>query len=505
MPSEVPAPPRRPLRRAVLLAFVPLCAVLVAAGTSQFLLARAVHQDVQRLFEELREVALARALVDELRGVQQWIEAAPDATTANQPLVLTDVRAHHRAALEHLDRFQQPSDPSRADHGSVETALLARIRENLTASKQRLDGPAPLRELSLPIEAARHDALSLSSAIEDETRTIGVDLDQRSDDLAQFLVLLGLVCALTVGGLGWLLQTRVLRPVRELRAAAVRLSRGELDTEVPGAVPDELGDLAATFRGMAGRLRQGRQELELQVEQRSREVLRSARLAQLGTLAAGIAHEINNPLASIVTCSDGLLRELDRGSSTPQSLRDYLQILQKEAMRARDITVRLLHFARHDEPRREAVDLLHEAREVGAMFAHQLQDRQVTLRCESAAEPSPTFVGDPAEWRQVLFNLLRNALDASPAGACITITVQAHGDGIRLQVRDQGPGIPVADVDRIFEPFYTTKAPGLGTGLGLPIVLRIVEAHGGRIRVDDGAPGAVFTIDVPSARGEATT
>ena len=503
MPTEHAAPPRRPLRRAVLLAFLPLCAVLLAAGASQFLLARAVHEDVQRLFEELREVALARALVDELRGVQQWVEAAPDATAITQPLVLTDVRAHHAAALEHLDRFQQPKDPSHEEHDRTESALMDRIRRSLLDSRQRLATDAPLRELATLVNTARHDALSLTRAIENETRTIGVDLDQRSDDMAQFLVLLGLVGALTVGGLGWLLQVRVLRPVRELRAAAVRLSRGELDTEVPGAVPDELGDLAATFRGMAGRLRQGRQELELRVEQRSREVLRSARLAQLGTLAAGIAHEINNPLASIVTCSDGLLRELDRGTSTPQSLRDYLQILQKEAMRARDITVRLLHFARHDEPRREAVDLLHEAREVGAMFAHQLQDRQVILRCAGAAEPSPTFVGDPAEWRQVLFNLLRNALDASPVGGTISLTVQQHGEHVRLVVRDQGAGIPASEVDRIFEPFYTTKAPGQGTGLGLPIVLRIVEAHGARIRVDNANPGAVFTIDVPSGRGDA--
>jgi two-component system, NtrC family, sensor kinase len=497
VPTELPPPPRRPLRRAVLLAFVPLCAVLVAAGTSQFLLARAVHQDVQRLFEELREVALVRALVDELGGVQQWVAAAPAATASSQPLVWADVRTHHTAALEHLDRFQRPRDPSRTDHDHAEAALLTRIRGNLADSSRVLDAPVALRELQAAIDAAHHDAQSLTRAIEDETRTIGAALDQRSDDLAQYLVLLGLVCALTVGGLGWLLQARVLRPVRELRAAAVQLSRGELDAEIPSSGPDELGDLAATFRGMAGRLRQGRQELEQRVEQRSREVLRSARLAQLGTLAAGIAHEVNNPLASIVTCSDGLLRELDRGNAAPEALREYLQILRKEALRARDITVRLLHFARHDEPRREAVDLLHEAHEVGAMFAHQLQDRQVTLRCEASADPAPTFVGDPAEWRQVLFNLVRNALDASPAGACITITVQPHGDGVRLQVRDQGPGIPTADLDRIFEPFYTTKDPGHGTGLGLPIVLRIVESHRGRIRVDNAEPGAVFTVDVP--------
>jgi signal transduction histidine kinase len=250
---------------------------------------------------------------------------------------------------------------------------------------------------------------------------------------------------------------------------------------------------------MAGKLLQSRAELEQRVDERSREVLRTAQLAQLGTLAAGIAHEINNPLASIVAGADGLLRELDRSGRSDEGMREYLQILRKEGLRARDITVRLLRFARQDKPRREPVRLPDEAREVAAMFGHQLADAGVALQLVGA-DDAPAILGDPAEWRQVLFNLLRNALDASPRGGVITVAFGRDHDDALLVVQDQGTGIPPELVDRIFEPFFTTKEPGRGTGLGLAIVHRIVTAHGGRIGVQNGEQGAVFTIHVPMLR-----
>jgi signal transduction histidine kinase len=263
--------------------------------------------------------------------------------------------------------------------------------------------------------------------------------------------------------------------------------------------PDELGELATAFRTMAERLRQGRQELEQRVEQRSREVLRSAQLAQLGTLAAGIAHEINNPLGSIVACADGLLRDLAApGPRDLEAVRDYLQILRKEALRARDITVRLLRFARHEPTRRETVWLGAEVDEVKALFEHQLRDAGLTLQVLGDGH-GPPIHGDAAEWRQVLLNLLRNALDASPRGGTIRLELGTSDGEAWLAVRDEGHGIPAADLDRVFEPFFTTKQPGAGTGLGHAIVHRIVTAHGGTITAANDAPGSRFTIRVPAA------
>ena len=499
MHAEEARTPRRPLRRAVWFAFAPLCLVLGIATTSQFVLARAVHADVQRLFEELREVGLARSLVDELRGVQQWVVTAPTATRASQPLVVADVQRHHDAATLTTGRFQTHGDPSRQQHDAGESGLLERIRGALQTSAGRLDAGAALADLAPSIDLAMHHAQVLIQTVEAETREIGADLDQRSANMAQFLLLLGTVSLATLGGLAGLLLRRVLRPVRELRNAAIRLGRGDLDAPVPVHHADELGDLAQTFRAMANKLRTSRLELEERVEQRSREVLRTAHLAQLGTLAAGIAHEINNPLASIVACADGLLRDLDRGTRAEDGMREYLQILRKEGLRARDITVRLLRFARQDHPRRERVRLPDEAREVLALFGHQLSDAGVAVHL-TGADDAPAILGDPAEWRQVLFNLLRNALDVSPRGGAITLEFGRDDGDATLTVGDAGPGVPPELLDRVFEPFFTTKEPGRGTGLGLAIVHRIVTAHGGRISVSNGPIGARFVVHVPIAR-----
>ena len=499
MTAESP-PPSRSLRRTVAWSFAPLVVVVLAAAVCQFVLARTVHRDVQRLFEELREVSLVRALVDELGGISQWVDTTPVATAASHPLVFTDVRRHHDAAAATLRRFVLPEDPSSLAHDDKEDALLHSVGDGLQALARGLDGDQPLSSLRATLAGVHHAAATLAATIENESREIGDQLDRRSDEMAQFLLLLGLVSVVTVGGLGWLLLRRVLRPVQELRRAAKRLGQGDLDTVIPHTRDDELGDLATTFRTMAGRLRDSRAELEARVEQRSREVLRSARLAQLGTLAAGIAHEINNPLASIVAGTEGLLRDLDRGrTQAGEGTREYLQILRKEAQRAQDITTRLLRFARHDSPRREPVHLAAEAREVAALFAHQLQDAGVQLQLHGD-DAGPAILGDPAEWRQVLFNLLRNALDESPRGGSIRVDVTAVADDVQLQVADDGPGVPAELLDRIFEPFFSTKEPGKGTGLGLAIVHRIVEAHGGTVRVANGARGDCFTILVPILR-----
>lgn len=499
MQNEETRTPRRPLRRVMWLVTAPLAVLLLAAGIGQFVLARSVHADVQRLFEELREVDLARTLLDELRGAQQWVVTAPQANAAEAPLALADARRHHAAALATLRRFQSHGDPSRKGHEDNEDRLVERVRLALDAAAAPLAAGAPLGDLARPIDEALHHATVLIRAIEDETREIGDHLERRSADVAQFVVLLGLVSVATLAGMAWLLLRRVLRPVRELREAAIRLGRGELGTHVPVHHADELGDLALTFRAMAQKVRSSHDELERRVEERSREVLRTAHLAQLGTLAAGIAHEINNPLASIVAGTDGLLRELDHSGRDDPPTRDYLQLLRKEAMRARDITVRLLRFARQEGARREPVALAAELQEVAALFAHQLADAGVLLRIVGA-DLAPLVLGDPAELRQVLFNLLRNALDASPRGGTITASFATDVDEVVLRIADEGPGIPAELQDRVFEPFFTTKEPGRGTGLGLSIVHRIVTSHGGRVHAGNGSRGAVLAVHLPIAR-----
>jgi signal transduction histidine kinase len=474
---------------------VPLACALVAASVAQWNYARAVHAELERLFEELREVAVVRALIDELRGVEQWINVPLPTSAEAQAFVRRDVEQHLAAALATVRRFQPDRDPSRPGHDHEEARLVAQLRDQLQSMIAAAGERRALAGLREPLAASRHAAASLAAAIERESRDVGDHLDRGSEAMRQLLLLLGGAGLLTLGLLGWSLLRRVLQPVDDLRHAAVRLGDGNLAVEIPRHRDDELGDLAGAFRAMARQLRANRDELEARVVARTQEALRSARLAQFGTLAAGVAHEINNPLASIVAAADGLLRS---AASADQAQVEYLHILRKEALRAKDITTRLLRFAREDQGRRAPIRLADEIREVAAFLGHQLQQAGLRLELDLAAADA-VIDGDAEEWRQALLNLLRNAMDASPPGGAIRLQLACRDGVLRLVVADEGPGIPADLRQRVFEPFFTTKPTGQGTGLGLAITHRIVEAHGGRIYIDDAPVGARICIELPLA------
>jgi signal transduction histidine kinase len=247
------------------------------------------------------------------------------------------------------------------------------VRLALEAAAAPLDRPAP-RCASSPDRSTKRCTTRtvLIRAIEDETREIGDHLDRRSADVAQFLVLLGLVSVATSAGMAWLLLRACCGRCANCAQAAIRLGRGELDTHVPVHHADELGDLALTFRAMAQKVRSSHAELERRVEERSREVLRTAHLAQLGTLAAGIAHEINNPLASIVAGTDGLLRELDRSAATTRRRATTCRSCARRRCGRATSRCACCASPARTSARREPVALAAELREVAAMFAHQL-------------------------------------------------------------------------------------------------------------------------------------
>lgn len=503
------APVRRPLWHAVALALMPLCLVLAIGIAAAAGSARQVHQDLQRLLEESRESALARSLSYDLAGCQRWLALADDATGPPAEVVQGDLRHHLRGALTAMQRFAVDDDPSSAVHQTEEAQLLHQIADACQQLQALLEQGAAVAELRAPLERAARDAALLSSRIDQEALELGQDANERTDHLRQLLLVLGAASVLTCVWLLFLLRRRVLRPVAALQSATVALTRGA-DVDVPQGVDDELGRLGSLFALMAQKLRAHHNELEQRVAERSREVLRSAQLAELGSLAAGIAHEINNPLASIAACAEGLQRELQReGRLDPDGLREYLAIVHREAMRAKDITAGLLHLARQDQPQQQLFWLGHELNGIAQLFTHQFAKKGVALQIEAcgptagrAAGQGPAVRGCAAEFRQVLLNLLRNALDASPAGTAVSVRCGALADAAIawLEVADQGPGIPSELRDRVFEPFFTTKPPGQGTGLGLAITHRIVTSHGGRLSVQDRSEGgACFRVELPLA------
>jgi signal transduction histidine kinase len=261
--------------------------------------------------------------------------------------------------------------------------------------------------------------------------------------------------------------------------ATEAVAAGEFARRAPEAATRELDRLAASVNRMTERLLDAQSAL-----------VRAEKLATVGRLGAGIAHEVGNPLAAI----GNYLEVLRRRGVDPE----IVAAMGREAGRIDAIVRGLLDYARPRTVPREPVD-------VGAlaMGAVELLRVQGVLKDDSVAveaDPAtPLVAGDPVALEQVLVNLLLNAVDAAGDGGRVRVRTGPSQGGAEVVVTDSGPGVREADAARIFEPFFTTKEPGRGTGLGLAIVQRVVEDHGGRVSVRRGpAGGAEFTVLFPT-------
>ncbi len=334
---------------------------------------------------------------------------------------------------------------------------------------------------------------------------------------------IAVAAALTVVGaivLSWMLASYVTSPIRALSAAAEALSRGEFEKALTQQPPrrDEIGALHASFRHMAQQLRErhGRLEERIGVTQeelrRSDEKLQSTlvaaataeRLAALGRLASGVAHEIRTPLTSLKLYFQSIRDEV---AVVPELAEDY-EVATRQVQRMESTINHFLDFARPREPALAAVDfsrLVDEALLVAQPRANQ-QDVEVVRSVEGGL---PEVQGDSRQLGEALVNLLVNALEAMPDGGRLTISVaplrddlaSASSPWVRIDVADTGSGIREADLDRLFEPFFTTKATG--SGLGLAIVRGIIERHSGSIRVRSRpGEGTTFSIFLPAANAD---
>ena len=251
---------------------------------------------------------------------------------------------------------------------------------------------------------------------------------------------------------------------------------------------------------MISQLRSTQVELRARMEaQRSAEnrLVQAAKLAAVGEMAAGIAHELNNPLTSVTGFAELALDDIPEDSET----RKDLEIVMREAVRARDVVRRLLDFARQSESERARASLNEVVDDVVALSRHLIRTSGVTLKLD-LEKNLPWVLVDVNQMKQVLLNLIHNALQAMPAGGeMIIVTESAYRDGrdwIIVSVCDTGVGIPKLDQARIFEPFYTTKGNQGGTGLGLSVTYGIITDHGGQIDVESQpGTGSKFTVWLP--------
>ena len=251
------------------------------------------------------------------------------------------------------------------------------------------------------------------------------------------------------------------------------------------------------------RRRAERAEADIRASKHQAELAHAARLSTLGGMAAGLAHEINQPLSAIVSYARGCARRLRGGDLQPDALLDVVESIEAQALRAAAVLRRIRDFVRHDELPRERVDLAHLVREAARFAEVEAQQLGVALQVEPSSTPLEVEV-DAVQIEQVILNLVRNAFEATTSrlGATREVTIRSLGTagGAEVTVSDTGPGVPPELMGRLFEPFFTTKRDGLG--LGLSISRSIVEAHGGRLWAVPNSPrGTTFHLELPRPRG----
>jgi two-component system NtrC family sensor kinase len=285
----------------------------------------------------------------------------------------------------------------------------------------------------------------------------------------------------------------VLRPIRHVVAMSQKVIGGDLSARVGLRPPGEMGVLCRAVDSMAHAV----QEREELLKQATRQQIgRSEQLASVGRLAAGVAHEINNPLTGVLAFAD-LLREKENMDAQD---REDLELIIRETKRAREIVKGLLDFARETPQVKTQVDINDLARQTLKLLGKRDAFQGIFL-LEELAEPLPLVHGDKNQLQQVLVNLSLNACEAMPRGGTLVVATSCAKDHVVIKVSDTGCGIKKDHLDKIFEPFFTTKPVGKGTGLGLSVTYGIVQQHGGTLEVEsDEGKGATFTVILPATQ-----
>jgi two-component system, NtrC family, sensor kinase len=329
------------------------------------------------------------------------------------------------------------------------------------------------------------------------------------------------VAVLMIAFLSWIFVWQVVqKPVKRLTAGTQKVSEGERGYQIAAGSNDELGELADSFNRMSLQLRHDEEELtawartmEDRVEEKTRElkrahehVLQVEKMASVGKLAAVVAHEINNPLSSILTYAKLLRKWLERpdgGREKREEAEQCLELIAGESRRCGDLVKNLLTFSRVQPINLQPTDISAVVNRCYRLVQHQLELSNIQWQLDIAAD-LPLVICDGAQIEQVLLALVMNAIDAMPRGGNLWLSAAATPDGRQLEVRvrDDGCGIAPEILPQIFEPFLTTKETGHGVGLGLAISHSIMERHGGRIEAQSElGRGTTFIVHLPLQTG----
>jgi two-component system NtrC family sensor kinase len=506
----------RPIRNKLLLCGL-LAGVAVAALFASSLVGVSSYRRLVRaLSNRAAEMPLASQLgtrVDDLRlcHARAFVDTEtatavgeePQESFASRLVRVEEALEDYRLQLDRWDLEGVPiADRSRerATATAIAASLASLQRWN---GERRLDDPVA-RHLAMGRELDRLASLTaeLPSFLQEQLHDLAREVRTGYRTLIIVTWAAAAAAAALLCGLGVLTYRWVFRPLRHLGQGSRRVAAGDFDYRIRLDTDDEIAELAEALNGMTSRFQAIRDDLDRQVDLRTREVIRSEQLASVGFLAAGVAHEINNPLASIAMCAESLESRVAAVQQDPAESRitlRYLELIQSEAFRCKEITEKLLDFARLGEVRRQATAVKAIVSDVAEMLRHvgRFAGRQIEIE----EGPDLLVMVNPQEIKQVVLNLLVNALDSVEPSGRVQVSVHRHGRDAEVVFSDDGCGMTDEVLANLFEPFFTRRKSGQGTGLGLSIVQRIVADHGGRIEAASDGPdrGSTFTLMLPLA------
>lgn len=531
-----------PIRKKILLSMILLSTILLLMMTVSL---RGVHayrkltSSIGALSYEVQELWSLGQDVSELRSyfrrgpvgiIDHELQRSPDrmkylalqegkpkgwSNTDEQLTFLSQLSMVELKLKSHRKRFEKSKqdDPllnSSATELQLVDDMLRRLR-NIQSweNEYRHNAIAKSEKIAEQLDDLALDAHSLFKLMTDRMRTLRAEVRATYNAWTIIIVVSGIVLLQFVGFSYWFLRRQVVQPFKQLLAGSRRIAAGDFDHRIILGNRDELSELAEAQNKMTSLFVEIKNHLDQKVRERTQEVVRSEQLASVGFLAAGVAHEINNPLASIAWSAESLesrLHEIlhqDDADYRPDPeevkiLGKYLKRIQDEAFRCKGITERLLDFSRLGEAqRKQQTDVSECVSDVVELVRHLGQYRNHRIRLDGQQDVEAWV--SSTEFKQVVLNLLTNSLDASGEGQEVRLRLSSDKQQFYLVIEDDGCGMTEEVKSHLFEPFFTRRRDGRGTGLGLSISYRIVQDHGGTLVPESDGPGrgARFTLSMP--------
>jgi signal transduction histidine kinase len=522
--------------------------VLMAGSLHGLLKYRNLTKSIRERSQEFPVAALLGQQVSELRSALWQLSQAESANqnelfqgriarlgdahqnwAAFNSLIRLTVQSKLQSVESTLDHYEMALTDSetidrRIARNDDELRLVTEFRAGLKRIRHLIDeqhvGNRAFRtsQIFSPLENELANLQSLATNLPIFMQDRMEEFSQKARSEFQALVIVsasfGLFAFLTIGYLIEGFRKRIAQPLETLVTGSRQVATGNFDFRIELNSNDEVAELADALNAMTSQFQAINSDLNQQVQQRTKEVVRSEKMASVGFLAAGVAHEINNPLATIAWSAESLeMRLIDvlteagvhpgmTESSDIAEMLKYLRRIQDEAFRCKGITAGLLDFSRMGDAKKSATRLAEIVDAVIEMVRplSKYRDRNIHFH----ADPDIECICNAQEMKQVALNLITNALGSVDVGGTVTIELVNCGEIAELRVLDDGCGMNEEVLTHLFEPFFTRRRDGQGTGLGLSITYQIIQEHGGNISAYSAGPGrgSQFIVSLPRVKHE---